>query len=96
MQELSVREQWFKISVFSFSVYENKMLDDFYNYWSEPTKNGKKMRFELEKTWDTKRRLKRWFDNQNTWSNGKQKTDCRNEVQAELNNRFAKWQQAGH
>ena len=26
----------------------------------------------------------------------KQKTDGRNEVQAELNNRFAKWQQAGN
>lgn len=28
--------------------------------------------------------------------NAKQKTDGRNEVQAELNNRLAKWQQAGN
>lgn len=67
MEDISIREQWFKIAVFSFSVYEAKMLDDFYNYWSEPARNGKKMRFELEKTWDIKRRLNRWFDNQNKW-----------------------------
>lgn len=49
--------------------YEKKMLLQFFEYWTEPNRKGK-MKWELEKTWDTKRRLKRWFDNQNKW-NGK-------------------------
>ncbi len=44
------------------SEYDIKMLHDFYAYWSEPTKNKKKIRKDLEKTWDTKRRLLTWFN----------------------------------
>jgi hypothetical protein len=69
-QELPVREQSFKISVFSFPEYDNAMLQEFYDYWSEPTPGGKKMRFELEKTWDIKRRLNRWYNNNKNWNNG--------------------------
>jgi len=36
---------------------------DFIEYWTEPNKSGTKMRFELEKTWDLKRRLSRWANN---------------------------------
>ena len=61
------KENEFRIAVRAFaSLYSLKMLDDFFDYWSEPNKKGK-MKFELEKTWDTKRRLKRWFNNQKQW-----------------------------
>ena len=43
--------------------YGNEMLNDFYLYWTEKRELGRKMRFEMEKTWDTKRRLQRWFKN---------------------------------
>lgn len=33
---------------------------DFYDYWSEHSENGKKMRFEKEKVFDIKRRLVTW------------------------------------
>tara|TARA_R110002167_G_C12517817_1_gene637898 strand:+ start:268 stop:894 length:627 start_codon:yes stop_codon:yes gene_type:complete len=36
-----------------------KSVKDFYLYWTEADEKGK-MRFQLEKTWDTKRRLARW------------------------------------
>jgi hypothetical protein len=49
------------------------MLKQFYEYWSEPNRSKTKMKFELEKTWDTKRRLKRWYDNQQKWNNGNEK-----------------------
>lgn len=49
--------------------FSDKVKNNFFDYWSEPNKRGK-MRFELEKTWDTKRRLQRWFDNNKKWSNG--------------------------
>ena len=44
-------------------VYGKQMCRDFYAYWSEKTSTGKKMRFELEKTWDVARRLLRWSSN---------------------------------
>lgn len=45
--------------------YEDKLLKDFYLYWSEPTEKKDKMRKELEKTWDTSRRLNTWFNRSN-------------------------------
>lgn len=44
--------------------YGNDMCNDFFEYWSEPTQNGKKMRYQLEKTWEIGRRLARWNHNQ--------------------------------
>lgn len=35
----------------------------FKNYWTEPTKNGKKQKWELQQTFDVKRRLGTWFRN---------------------------------
>ncbi len=43
--------------------YGKEMVRDFYNYWSETTPSGKKMRFEMQKTWETERRLVRWQSN---------------------------------
>jgi len=40
--------------------YPKEMLQAFWDYWSEPNKTRTKMRKELEKTWDTKRRLTTW------------------------------------
>lgn len=42
--------------------YTSQMLKDFYNYWSEKDAQGK-MRFQLQKTWETKRRLITWSNN---------------------------------
>lgn len=43
------------------------MLNNFYSYWSEKAASGK-MKFQLEKTWETSKRLKKWFDRQKTFS----------------------------
>ena len=40
--------------------YPKAMIRSFYDYWSEPNKSKTKMRFELEKTWETSRRLSTW------------------------------------
>jgi hypothetical protein len=39
------------------------MIDDFCDYWTEPNKSGTKMRYEMERTWDLSRRIKRWASN---------------------------------
>lgn len=43
--------------------YGKDMLNDFYLYWTEPNNTGKKMKFELQKTFDISRRLIRWSTN---------------------------------
>ena len=43
--------------------YARETLNDFYKYWTEPNKSNTKFRQELEKTWDTKRRLENWTRN---------------------------------
>ena len=42
------------------SIYGKEMVRAFFDYWTEPNKSNTKMRFELEKTWDLKRRLNTW------------------------------------
>ena len=49
--------------------YGKPMILAFYEYWSETNSNGKKMRFEKEKTWELSKRLKRWSDNNNKYGN---------------------------
>lgn len=54
------REQEFKEQVFRMIAFPADILQEFFEYWTEPNKSGSKMRFELERTWDLNRRLKRW------------------------------------
>ena len=42
----------------------------FVDYWAEPTKNWR-MRKELQKTWDTKRRINTWIRNDKSWNTKK-------------------------
>lgn len=44
--------------------YSPELVRSFYDYWSEPDQAGRKMRRELEKTWDTGKRLARWQRNE--------------------------------
>lgn len=54
--------------------YSKEMIRDFYEYWAEPNNSNTKFRKELEKTWDTTRRLKTWDKNNfNKNTNGKSK-----------------------
>lgn len=43
--------------------YTKDMVESFFDYWSEPNPSRTKMRFELQKTWDVKRRLATWNRN---------------------------------
>lgn len=54
------REQSFKEQVFRMIAFPKDILEEFFDYWTEPNKSNTKMRFELEKTWHLHRRLKRW------------------------------------
>ena len=59
------REKAFEKSLIPFvssrgGAYDPKMIRAFFNYWTERNKSGTKMRFELEKTWETAKRLQTW------------------------------------
>ena len=57
IRELTFREQVAQTN------YSNEMKDAFCNYWTESKTNGKKMRFEMQKTFDIARRLVTWSNN---------------------------------
>lgn len=59
------REKVFENSLVPFvvsrgGIYQPAMIRAFFNYWTERNKSGTKMRFELEKTWETSKRLQTW------------------------------------
>jgi hypothetical protein len=57
----------FKDEVFSYNYNEN-MLQEFYEYWTEPSKKGIP-RYKMQKTWCTNRRLKTWSKRSNQFTN---------------------------
>lgn len=61
-KDIEERKNIFKNEIKLHKQYDTEMLKNFFNYWSEPTKDKSKMRMELQKTWDTKGRLSTWFN----------------------------------
>lgn len=63
-ENIEERKKNFALSLQQFkNDYPRELLLEFYRYWSEHSANGKKMRFEKEKVFDTKKRLERWGRN---------------------------------
>lgn len=73
------RETDFKKSLQPFlQQYGPDMLNDFFSYWTEKKPKGRKMLFEMQKTFDVKKRLIRWSKNNfNKNTNGKSNTSNR-------------------
>lgn len=46
-----------------------QMLDDFYNYWTEKNAQGR-MKFQLQPTWETAKRIATWVKNEKKFANG--------------------------
>lgn len=70
------------------SIYGKELIRAFYDYWSEPNKSHTKIRMELERTWDVKRRLATWAKNSanyarrfNQTSNGSGSTKAEREAE---------------
>ena len=66
--------------------YGKDLINQFYAYWTEPNKSNTKMKWELEKTWDIKRRLDRWSQNDKNFKpnqNGNKQQPTREERNAE-------------
>jgi hypothetical protein len=64
------KDEFFKELATYTPVYPKEMLRAFFDYWSEMAPSGK-MKFQLEKTWETKKRLVTWHSkDQNFKPNG--------------------------
>ncbi len=58
------RETTFRKQVSEYSKeYGQEMIDDFCDYWTESKPKGKKLKFEMQQTFDISRRLKKWSSN---------------------------------
>lgn len=63
-QELLIKESLFKKEILDYiNTYPKEMLKNFFDYWSEANKSKTKMRFEMQPTWDMKKRLATWAKN---------------------------------
>lgn len=60
-----LQDDFYKSLIPYVATYKKEMLREFYDYWSEPNKSMTKLRWQLEPTWDTAKRLKRWEGNNN-------------------------------
>jgi hypothetical protein len=65
---LKNKEAAFKNEVLAFKKYPIQTLNDFILYWTESNKSKTRLRYELEKTWDTSRRLAKWAANESKFS----------------------------
>ena len=75
----------FKIEINGFDIDENIKID-FLEYWLEPSPSGK-TRFEMQKTWCSRRRMKTWMKNQKSWNKTTKKDKVDNQVNAWLSAR---------
>lgn len=53
--------------------YPSEMVANFFRYWTELNPSGTKMKFQLEKTWETDKRLTTWANREKTIQNGNSK-----------------------
>lgn len=62
--KIEIRKEKFKEDLKPFlEMYGKDLLNDFFLYWTEMNKDGKKMRFEMQTVFDIKRRLITWHKN---------------------------------
>ena len=63
-ERLELRRQRFVDALLPFAArYSQEMITQFAEYWTEPNRSNTRMRFELQRTWNTSLRLARWARN---------------------------------
>ena len=73
---IEARKEDFYTSLVPFvTTYGRDMIRSFFDYWSEFNRSQTKMRFELERTWQTSRRLATWASRDNNFKSRNNGTD---------------------
>lgn len=73
-KEIEDRKKKFINEVNSYKDYLVPMLNDFIRYWTEINKSKTKMRFEMEKTWETSKRLATWANRSKEFNKSQHKS----------------------
>ena len=74
-ETLETRKEDFKNDVFKHSQYSNKILNDFFNYWSQIDQSTFKMKWEDSNYFEVNNRLNSWKSKEETWESKKSKSD---------------------
>tara|TARA_Y100000114_G_C11746994_1_gene322174 strand:- start:1211 stop:1807 length:597 start_codon:yes stop_codon:yes gene_type:complete len=59
----AVYERFYADAMQHHTVYDKNVLESFIMYWTEPNRSKTKLRYELQPTFDIKRRLATWIKN---------------------------------
>ena len=84
INNISNRREKFISEVLTFD-YDKNILNSFIDYWTEPNKSNTKLKFELNKTWQTSLRLKTWVANQKKWDKPKSSKNTMSKLDAQIN-----------
>lgn len=68
-ETINQRRENFLKKVHEQTEFPEQMRQKFFEYWSESNENGRKMRFEMQKVFDIKRRLNTWKTNEFKFKN---------------------------
>ncbi len=67
-EDINAREEKFKIEVNNHIEYSDELRDNFIRYWTEKNPKGRKMRFEMQKTFEISKRLATFRKNETKWA----------------------------
>ncbi len=84
-KELKERKEEFREKVFSHTQIDLKILESFFEYWSEHGALDKKMKFEKLKTFAIKNRLNTWLKNEKKWNNYKEPIEKNDQNSQKIN-----------
>ncbi|MGY0391684.1 hypothetical protein ACW5R3_03850 [Bizionia sp. KMM 8389] len=68
------RKKIFREKVFAHTHFNTKILNSFFNYWSELDTDETKMRFEIEQFFEVKKRLDKWQANERPKKNNQKES----------------------
>ena len=86
------KDVFYKSLVPFVTTYGRDMIRSFFDYWSEFNRSQTKMRFELERTWQTSRRLATWASRDNNFksrNNGTDRTNNQEQVRQRADDALA-------
>ena len=89
--KLSIRKEKFSIEVIkeNIEILDDQQIQEFIDYWTECNKS-ETMKFEMERTWNTSKRILRWKNNNDKWN---KKPAAKNQ-KSKMNNAFDEWTKA--
>tara|TARA_R110002020_G_scaffold209230_1_gene415177 strand:+ start:932 stop:1600 length:669 start_codon:yes stop_codon:yes gene_type:complete len=86
-KDITIRKQEF-LDVVYLSNLSTELCSEFVDYWTETNKSGNTMKFEMEKTFDIKRRLARWIKNDKKWNKKGSKIESQIDVWQKVNDKL--------